>query len=226
MLPSPVHQPQIATLRGHGAPITCMAPLPAGGSGSGSGSWGPGSGSAPAGSLVTGSLDGRLKVWDVFSPACTATAKAPGPVAHMTSITDPLDICPPGLGASALVVAGGNALQLLDLRSMRVAALATQPERAEAVLCLAQWGADVVAGGRDGARAWDLRMPGAEPRLLLRDHARQVWRRGCTLWASLAGWRVGWQICLHWHMHAWWGLALTLRQVARKRRQRAGSRAW
>ncbi|GAB4815422.1 hypothetical protein N2152v2_002468 [Parachlorella kessleri] len=185
LLPSPVHQPQIATLRGHGAPVTCLAPISeqqqgrpdSGAAGVGAAA---GADAAPAAALVSGSLDARLKLWDVWNPACISTAKLPAPITQLGSIVDPLGLAPGALAQHAVLAAAGNAVHLLDVRSMRTELVAAQPERAEQVLCMAAWGTAVATGGRDGAaRVWDLRMTAGagaqqEPRLVLRDYRRQV----------------------------------------------------
>ncbi len=186
LLPSPVHQPLIATLRGHGAPITCLTPLPAAqyssddSDGGGAGAAGEGGvGSPAAAALLSGSLDSRVKLWDVWNPACISTAKLPAPVTLLLGIADPLGLAPASLAQHAVVAAAGSAVHLLDVRSMRASQLAAQPERAGQVLSAAQWGSDVVTGGVDGAaRVWDLRMAGGEPRLVLRDHSRQASQEG------------------------------------------------
>jgi hypothetical protein len=175
LVPSPVQKPQMATLRGHGAPVTCLAM--AGGSscwGSswdvdshGTGGWdgsssttSAGSSSAGSGWLLSGSLDSRVKSWDPWTAACTGTVKCGAPVAAM----QPVAACPE-LQPHGLLVAGGCGVQLLDLRCMRaVASAAALPaEHAEQVHCLAQHGWDLAVGSSDGARVFDLRMLSSSP---------------------------------------------------------------
>ncbi|EFN52794.1 hypothetical protein CHLNCDRAFT_138440 [Chlorella variabilis] len=141
LLASPVQKPQIATLRGHGAPITCLAMAV----------WQSGGGSAL---LLSGSLDSRVKAWDPWTAACTGTAKCAAPVAAM----QPVAACP-ALQPHGLLVSGGSGAQLLDLRCMKaVAAVALPPDRAEQVHCLGQHGWNLAVGSSDGARVYDLRV--------------------------------------------------------------------
>ena len=181
LVPSPVQKPQIATLRGHGAPVTCLTMAGGGssswgsswewhgqasgawdgtsssssGGGSGSGSGGGGSSSAGSGWLLSGSLDSRVKSWDPWTAACTGTVKVAAPVSAMQAVVGCQELQPHGL-----LVAGGCGVQLLDLRSMRaVATAAALPaERAEQVHCFAQHSWDLAVGSSDGARVFDLRM--------------------------------------------------------------------
>ncbi|KAL4440156.1 hypothetical protein ABPG75_003157 [Micractinium tetrahymenae] len=159
LVPSPVQKPQIATLRGHGAPVTCLATC-----GSSAGSWeweGSGHGGSDSGAggggggsllLLSGSLDARVKSWDPWTAACTGTAKLAGPVTAMA----------PAVAASVLqphtlLVCAGGAVHLLDARTMRAAGAAALPAAAE-LHCFAQHGWDLALGGSDGARVFDLRM--------------------------------------------------------------------
>jgi hypothetical protein len=173
LVPSPVQKPQIATLRGHGAPVTCLAIT--GGSSCWGSSWGSswdgggwdggststaGSSSASSGWLLSGSLDGRVKSWDPWTAACTGTVKCGAPVAAMQPVAGCPELQPHGL-----LVAGGCGVQLLDLRCMRaVAAAAALPaERAEQVHCFAQHGWDLAVGSSDGARVYNFRMLSSSP---------------------------------------------------------------
>lgn len=167
---------------GHGAPVTALAAvsdpaspptpqtLPA----------------AAASLLLSVSLDGRAKLWDVWSSALVGTARLAGPAtALQVAAANPL------LQPHSVILACGPAVQLLDLRSMAPAAAVLPPASAgPAVRCLAQWGQDLALGGDDGCRLYDLRMLGsggggnrgagggrgaATPhRLLLRGHAGGV----------------------------------------------------
>ena len=156
LVPSPVQKPGIATLRGHGAPVTCLAV--AGGSMDGSecaGSSSSGSGGSGAGSgwLLSGSLDGRVKLWDPFHGTCVGTAKCAVPIAACQAAA-----AAPELQPHTLLVSGGTQVQLLDTRCMRpVAGVALPAERAEAVHCFSQWGWDLAVGASDGARVFDMR---------------------------------------------------------------------
>lgn len=183
LAPSPVHKPGIATLRGHGAPVTCLAMagggIDGGSSGGGGGAW-----------LLSGSLDARVKQWDPFHCACAGTAKCAVPVAACQPAAGP------ALQPHTLLVSGGTLVQLLDLRCMRpVAGISVPAERAEAVHCFSQWGWDLAVGASDGARVFDVRrLPSlggggaaaagraAPERLRLVGHARPVS-------GSDAGWR-------------------------------------
>ena len=205
LVPSPVQKPGIATLRGHGAPITCLAI--AGGSlddsssssssgsssrGSSSGSGNPASGSW----LLSGSLDARVKQWDAFHGSCIGTAKCSMPVAACQPAA-----AAPELQPHTLLVSGGTQVQLLDLRCLRpVAGVAVPAERGEAVHCFCQWGWDLAVGSSDGARVFDIRQlhplgssggaaagsvaapagagRGAPERLRIVGHARPVSGRG------------------------------------------------
>ncbi len=156
LVPSPVQKPGIATLRGHGAPITCLAM--AGGSLDGSepssSSASSSSSSATSGSwLLSGSLDARVKQWDAFHGSCVGTAKCGMPIAACQPVT-----AAPELQPHTLLVSGGTQVQLLDLRCLRpVAGVAVPAERGEAVHCFSQWGWDLAVGSSDGARVFDMR---------------------------------------------------------------------
>lgn len=190
-----MQKPQIATLRGHGAPITCLAMAV----------WQSGGGSAL---LLSGSLDSRVKAWDPWTAACTGTAKCAAPVAAM----QPVAACP-ALQPHGLLVSGGSGAQLLDLRCMKaVAAVALPPDRAEQVHCLGQHGWNLAVGSSDGARVYDLRVLSSSAgatssgssgggssrdlpeRLRLAGHARPV--RSLLAWAGLGG-RSSGAVALH-----------------------------
>lgn len=150
LLPSPVHKPGIATLRGHGAPITCLAMA----AGSLDGSSSSSSGIAASGSwLLSGSLDARVKQWDAFHGSCVGTAKCGMPIAACQPL-----VAAPELQPHALLVSGGTQVQLLDLRCLRpVAGIAVPADRGEAVHCFCSWGWDLAVGSSDGARVFDMR---------------------------------------------------------------------
>lgn len=154
LLPSPVQKPGIATLRGHGAPITCLAMAGGGLDGSSSSGGGGGGGIAASGSwLLSGSLDARVKQWDAFHGSCVGTAKCGMPIAACQPL-----VAAPELQPHALLVSGGTQVQLLDLRCLRpVAGVAVPAERGEAVHCFCQWGWDLAVGSSDGARVFDMR---------------------------------------------------------------------
>jgi hypothetical protein len=141
-----LQKPQIATLRGHGGPVTCLALL------GGAATWDGGSCAGGGGGcmrLLSGSLDSRVKSWDPWTAACTGTAKCPAPV----TAAQPAAACP-HLQPHTLLVACGGGVQLLDARSMRLVAAAALPAELH---CFAQHGWDLAMGGRDGAHVFDLR---------------------------------------------------------------------
>ena len=150
LLPSPTHKPQIAVLRGHGAPVTSLAAI--------------------GQQLVSGSLDGRVLLWDVWAAACSAHVKCAAAVSHVL----PWD-------EHSVLAASRGAVQLIDLRTARCCAAARQPASAQQVYCLARHEAGVAAGGADAARVWDFRMldaaGAAVERLALAGHAGPV---SCT----------------------------------------------
>ena len=133
---------QVATLRGHGAPITSVLYA------------------KEAGSLLSASQDGRLKAWDVWRAACSGTAKCSMPISAAQLAA--------GSGAleRAVFVGGSQHWQAIDTRSMAAVAAGKQ---SSALQCLAQRGETLVTGGSESACVWDLRRP-AQPRLQLRGH--------------------------------------------------------
>ena len=162
LLPSPTHKPQIAVLRGHGAPVTSLAAI--------------------GQQLVSGSLDGRVLLWDVWAAACSAHVKCAAAVSHVL----PWD-------EHSVLAASRGAVQLIDLRTARCCAAARQPASAQQVYCLARHEAGVAAGGADAARVWDFRMldaaGAAVERLALAGHAGPV---SCTgLSARVCVWGGG-----------------------------------
>lgn len=152
LAPSPVQKQGIATLRGHGAPITCLAL--AGGRGDAADG---GGGSAGSGAqLLSGSLDARVKAWDPWTATCVGTAKCAAPVAAMQPVA-----ALPLLQPHGLFVCGGATVQLLDLRSFKpVAGVVLPAEHGEQVHCFSQCGWDLAVGASHGARVYDLRMLG------------------------------------------------------------------
>jgi hypothetical protein len=102
-----------------------------------------------------------MKSWDVWTAACTGTARCAAPVAAMQAL-----VANPLLACHTILTGGGGAVQLLDLRSMKPVAAVVLPglERSEQVLCFQQHGWDVVVGGAAGAAVHDLRaLTGAAP---------------------------------------------------------------
>ena len=164
LLPSPVQQPLIATLRGHGAPITCLALAgadPAGGDTANEGcSWDDGgrSGGGSGGScLLSGSLDGKVKAFDAWAAACTGTIRCAAPVAAMqAAAANPL------LQPHTVLAAGGSGVQLLDLRCMHAVGGVTLP-LAEPVRYFSQWGQHLAVGSKAGASVFDLAMLPSQP---------------------------------------------------------------
>eukprot|EP00887_Chlorella_sp_A99_P005151 scaffold40.g5151.t1 len=137
-LPSSVGRVRLGmgVLRGHGAPVTCLAaaPLLVDEREAEEEAAAP---QAPPIGLLSGSLDCRAKLWDVMASGVNvATARLAGP-AHALR---PAHSCP-RLQPHTAFVAAGSSVQLLDLRLMQpVGAVALPAAAGPAVQCFAQWG--------------------------------------------------------------------------------------
>ncbi|KAI3431601.1 hypothetical protein D9Q98_004651 [Chlorella vulgaris] len=160
LLPSPVQKPQVAILRGHGGPVTCLAVSGGcelwadGGGWDGNAAASSASPAAATVQLLSGSLDGRVKSWDPWTASCIGTAKCAAQVTALQAVA-----ANPTLQPHAMLVSSASGVQLLDSRLMRgVAAVAFPAGRSEQVHSCAQWGWDLAVGSSGGARVFDMRV--------------------------------------------------------------------
>ncbi len=89
---------QIAVLHGHGGPVTCLEVM---------------KGEGGASRLLSGSTDGKVKLWDLASASCAWTLKCSMPIERLKITT--------GTEQEYLLAAGNSIWKLLDVRNARAA---------------------------------------------------------------------------------------------------------
>ncbi len=148
---------QIAVLHGHGGPVTCLEVM---------------KGEGGASRLLSGSTDGKVKLWDLASASCAWTLKCSMPIERLKITT--------GTEQEYLLAAGNSIWKLLDVRNARAAhALSIEQSGGRDLHCLSQCGYDVVVGTNIGTLVYDLRLLGGQSgnaphRLLLQGHVGPV----------------------------------------------------